>query len=410
MKRHSIISMVIVLTLILVSCNTSQPTLQQQPPERWMTVEEISGTVEVKETDSGKWQTVSPGRMIAPGSAIRTGADSTILVKTNDNSIFELGNNTLIRVAQFSTTLKALDIQLDLQEGGGFFAASQETLEKGSYSVTSPVVTATLVLIKETRKIRGWAAPARLGDSGYVGSMIVKIEEGKSPEDAATKVGVVSGNGTITLPGTRDSQQLQLEQYVEIDHNTSELLIIPVSILKEAKEMGITNLNRFIYRATLTPEKTKTPTRTPTPAPATWTPFPTFDQPTVTPTYSPLPTHRAFTPSPDWTPGPDGLTQEESENAGRHTYSASGVAYGSCIYSGYGDENEGIFTFTADGVTIAAVDANGSLTYSKIAENKYQLKDAQKGLETTLTFYIDGWDMVVTKNGEACSHQTFLLK
>jgi len=409
MKRNSFISMTVLLTLILVSCQTSQPTLQQ-PPERWMTVEEFSGTVDVKETDSGKWQTVSQGQMITPGSTIRTGVESTILVKTIDNSVFELGNNTVIRVAQFGTTLTNLDIQLDLQEGGGLFAASQETLEKGSFSVTTPVVKATLVLIKQTRKSHGWAAPARIGDSGYVGSMIVTIEKGKTPEEASTKVGVVSGNGTITMPGTRDSQQLQLEQYVEIDHNTSELLIVPVSILEEAKKMGITNLSWFINNVKLTPEPTKNPTRTPTSAPATWTPFPTFDQPTVTPTYSPLPTHRAFTPSPDWTPGPDGLSQEESANSGRHTYSASGVAYGSCIYSGYGDENEGIFTFTADGVTLAAADGNGSLTYSKIAENNYQLKDAQKGLETTLTFYIDGWDMVVTKNGEACSHQTFLIK
>lgn len=125
------------------------------------------------------------------------------------------------------------------------------------------------------------------------------------------------------------------------------------------------------------------PLTTPTPTPATWTPFPTFNEPTATSTYSPLPTHRAFTPSPDWTPGPDGLTQEESVNAGRHTYSASGIAYGSCIYSGYGDENDGVFTFTTEGVTIAAVDGSGSIAYSKTGENNYQLKDAQKGLEAT---------------------------
>jgi hypothetical protein len=265
-------------------------------------------------------------------------------------------------------------------------------------------------LIKEAHKIHGLAAPAKLGDSGYVGSMIVKIEKGKTPQDAATKVGIVSGNGTITLPGTRDPQQLQLEQYVEIDHDTSELLIIPVSILEEAKKMGITNLDWFIYNAALSPEPAKTPTRTPTPIPATWTPFPVFDEPTATSTYSPLPTHRAYTPSPDWTPGPDGLSQAESANSGRHQYSASGIAFGNCTYSGYGDENEGSFTFTSSGVTLAAVDGSGSLTYSKVAENNYKLTDAQRGLVTTLTFYIDGWDMVVTKNGEACSHQTFLLK
>lgn len=410
MKLQRIISLVILLALILVSCKPSRSTLQKQPPERWMTVEELSGTVEVKETDPGKWQKVSQGQMIAPGSTIRTGADAYVLVKTNDDSAFELGNNTILRITQFGTTLMKPDIQLDLQEGGVFFAASQETLEKGSYSVTSSVVTATLVLVKETRKVHGLAAPARIGDSGYVGSMIVRIEKGKTPQEASTKVGVVSGNGTITLPGTRDPQQLQMEQYVEIDHNTSELLIIPASILEEAKKMGITDLNWFIYHTTLTPELTTTPTRTPTPAPATWTPFPTFGNSTVTPTYSPLPTHRAYTPSPDWTPGPDGLTQEEIANAGVHKYSASGVAYGNCIYSGYGDVNEGSFTFTASGVTLAEVNGSGSLTYLKVAENKYQLKDTQKGLDTSLIFYIDGWDMVVTKNGEACSHQTFLLK
>ena len=140
----------------------------------------------------------------------------------------------------------------------------------------------------------------------------------------------------------------------------------------------------------------------------TWTPFPTFWKSTTTPTYNPLPTHRATTPSPDWTPGPEGLTQAESANAGIHTYSASGVAFGSCTYSGYGDKNQGSFTFTKSDLTMASVDGKASLKYIKISENNYQLKGDQE--VTTITFYVDGWDMVVTKNGEACSHQTFLLK
>lgn len=375
-----------------------------------MTIEDISGTAEVKETEPGKWQKVSKGQMIVPGSTIRTGSDSYILVKTNDNSAFELGNNTTIKITQFSETLSNPVIQIEIIEGGGFFAASQETLQKRSYSVSSPVMTASLVLTKETRKIRGFAAPVRLGNSGYIGSIIVKIEKGETTQEAATKVGVVSGNGTITLPGTRNSQQLQLEQYVEIDHQTSEVLIIPVSILEEAKKMGITNLNWFISMTTPTSEPTKTTTRTLPPVPATWTPFPTFDQLTAASTYSPLPTHLVSTPSPDFTPAPDGLTQAESANAGIHKYSAFGVAYGKCVYSGYGDENKGSFTFTTSGVTLASVDGGGSLFYAKISENHYQLRDAQQGVETTIIFYIDGWDMVVTKDGEACSHQTFLLK
>jgi hypothetical protein len=69
--------------------------------------------------------------MVAPGSTIRTGADSYILVKTNDNSVFELGNNTTIHITQFGTTLTNLDIQLDLQEGGAFLRHLKTRLKKG---------------------------------------------------------------------------------------------------------------------------------------------------------------------------------------------------------------------------------------------------------------------------------------
>lgn len=220
---------------------------------------------------------------------------------------------------------------------------------------------------------------------------------------------MLSGNGTITLPGG-DTRAAQLDQYIQVNNNTDEIQIIPPDLMDEAELLGTYNLNRLLVLLTGTPAFTPTASRTslPATAAATWTPFPTYSEPTETLTPNPLPTHRPGTPDPNWTPGPDGLTQEESANAGSHTYSHSCVPYGECICSP-DSSVPGFITFTAESVTLAGDESGSdSITYGKDSPNVYSL--SQGDIDATITFFIDGWDFVVNKGGASCSFQTFLLQ
>lgn len=412
MNRRYYFIFTILVALVLTSCIGAPPSSQPNLPERWMKIDELSGKVEISENGSDAWREVAQGQTIPPKSSLRTSTDAFVIVSTNDDSSFELGKDTLLAIEQFSETLEKPDILLNLQEGGVMFAASQHTLEKGSFGVRTMKITSSLVLARKSGKPGGLAVAAEWSHtgvlpSGYVGSMIVRIEKGKTPQEAATLVGVVEGNGTITFPGG-DSFTGQMDEFVSIDHDTLELEVIPGSVVEEMKKMGIVDLRSYFFR-TLTPESTSKPTITPiTPtSAATWTPFPTFDQPTITPTYNPLPTHRVETPSTVL--NSEGLTEAEAANSGTHRYAGSGIAYGDCVFSGSEAEKIGSLTFTSSGVTIASEDGSGSITYGKMAANVYQTISKDKSMTATITFFGDGWDLEVLKDGQPCSHQTFLL-
>jgi hypothetical protein len=202
---------------------------------------------------------------------------------------------------------------------------------------------------------------------------------------------------------------LDLNQYVEITIESDDLKPIPPELAAQAQRLGAYTLPQLIALLTGTPPAlatlpaTATPTATP---PATWTGMPTLPGATATPTLVPLIAHQAATPDPNWV-SPDGLTPEEAANTGAHVFAHSCRPYNKCVCSENGDTPKITLAFDRSGVTLSGGGAE-SITYAKVQPNQYALNT--QGVEATLTFYVDGWDFVVTKNGAACSLQTFMLK
>ena len=400
MQKKPLICLILFIFL-LTSCKT-QTT---DSAERWMTVDSYSGTVEVKSTGSDVWESVEPGQRIETGSSIRTSDLSNITVVTNDDAVFELGMNALVTVEEFSDTLAQPVITLLLEEGGLLIATSNEALMNDTFTVKTADLSVSLSPIAAAMKIDAFALPVRRLGGGR-GSLVVGIQKGVSPKDAATKVGVVQGNGTVTFPEGNTKIISDLESGVVYNRFTEEIKVYSASLLEEAREMGITHLDVF-FNFTPTPDPSKNAAKT-TVTPTvymTWTPFPDFETPTITPTPNPLPTHRA---TPSTVIGADGLTEAETANAGAHAYTGYGIAYGDCTFSGAEAEDIGSITFTRDQVTIEPIQGSGGISYPKISPNIYRI--GQNGMTATITFFIDGWDLEVLKGGQACSHQTFILK
>lgn len=398
--------------LLLAGCSGGKSLTETQAPERWMTVAYTEGLVQIQTQPNGGFEPLHAGDPIPVTSSLSTGADALLHVEINDGSAFIAGADSLITFSQFSPGLENTQTTLDLAQGSVLVVAANSSMgASGAFEVKTAMLTLTLKSPEGTAfSGRKLAMPVQM-PSGYVGSGYVTIEKGKTPAEAVTKTGMLSGNGTVTLPGG-SSLTLQLEQYVEVDFNTDEIQVIPLDLQDEARLLNTYNLAKLIYMLTGTPAPSPTASKTPLPgtATATQTPFPTFAEPTASNTPMLLPTHRASTPNADWTPGPDGLTPEESANNGTHSYSGSGVAYGRCTYSGSEAENIGSITFTLDEVTLSGEDASDSISYPKVSPNVYQLTLPEQGKVATITFFIDGWDMEVTLDGKACSYQTFLIK
>jgi len=401
------------IILLLSACSpvaqesafVSSPTAE---PQRWMTVAYIEGSVEVQETANGAWQAVSVGQRLPPDCSLRAAVDSLLQVTINDGSAFIAGPESLLTVDQFSPELENTLTTLNLQQGGVFVVAAGSSLgSSGSFNVKT-VALMLSITGPQTGALRGHGLAMPYLPSGYVGSGIVTIVKGKTPSEAATQVGMMSGNGTLTFPGD-NTRSLQVEQFMEVNHADGSIQTIPADLVDDAWRLGVYYLPVLIHLLTGTPTVTPTATVTPLPstATATWTPFPTYEATVVTSTPNPLPTHRAFTPNPNWTPGADGLTQAESANAGSHPYVRSCVPSGDCICSGDA-YTVGNITFTNDSVMLEPEAGAGSITYSKVSDNTYALQQGE--MSATITFFIDGWDFVVTKNGAACSFQTFLLQ
>jgi hypothetical protein len=119
----------------------------------------------------------------------------------------------------------------------------------------------------------------------------------------------------------------------------------------------------------------------------------------------PVPTHRLVTPDPNSTPRPDGLTPEESANAGHHKYFYKCLASGPCGCSSPTFTLDPAITFTFNSVTLEGEGV--SITFPKQMPNTYVLINGNT--ITVVVFYIDGFEYTITKTGKPCLHQDYFL-
>jgi hypothetical protein len=379
-----------------------------------MMAAEVGGLVEVLPAGSTGWQTLLRGRKLAVGDQLRTGEAAYVLLRLTDQASYIVGPESQAAVERLTPGLDDPTTTLFLHAGSALSVAQESRLGKGALEIKTP----RLIVSITAPRTSGFRPPKRASlvrlPSGYVGSGMVTIEKGVPADQARTQVGCLSGSCTVSFPKTGTSSTLDLNQYVEVTVDTETFKPIPAQLLAEAQKLGAYTLPQLIALLTGTPPalatEPATATIAATPRAATWTALPTLPGATATLTPLPVTTHRAATPDPNWTPPIEGLTPEEFAHAGAHDFAHTCRAYNKCICSENLDTPKITIAFDRSGVTLSGVGGGvtGAITYPKAGPNLYVLK--AQGLEATLTFYIDGWDLTVTKNGAVCSRQTFLLK
>jgi hypothetical protein len=377
-----------------------------------MAAAEVGGVVEVQSMGGTTWQALSRGQKVVLGDQIRTGEAAYVLLQLNDQSSYVVGPDSLAAVARMSPGFENPTTILWLKAGSALATAQEPRLRGGALEIETP-----RAILSITAPATSGARPPKLASlvrfpSGYVGSGVVTIQPGVSADQARTQVGCLSGSCTVSVVKSGTSTKLDLSQYVEITLEDALPQPIPPELAAEAQRLGAYTLPQLIALLTGTPPALATLAATATPAAtvqATWTLMPTLPGATATPTLVPLVAHQAATPDPNWS-SPDGLTPEEFANRGTHVFSHTCRPYNKCVCSENQDTPEITLAFDRSGVTLSGVGGGtaGAITYPKAGPNLYALK--AQGLEAALTFYVDGWDFVVTKNGAACSLQTFMLK
>ena len=396
---------------------TSSPSAVPTPspsPAREMAAAEVGGLVEMQLAGSTSWQALPRGQKLGVGDQLRTGEGAFVLLRLTDQSSYVVGPESLAALERLTPGLADPTTTLFLQAGSALAVAQQTRLGNGAFEIKTPRLIVSLIAPRTSSHGAPKLASLVNFPSGYVGSGIVTIEPGVPADQARTQVGCLSGNCSVTLAKTGTSSRLDFNQYVEITvGDPDNLRPIPPELQAEAQRLGAYTMSQLIALLTGTPPAlVRVPpkvTATVTP-PATWTAFLMLPEATATLTPLPVTKHRAATPDPNWTPPMAGLTPEENANLGAHVFDHTCRPYGKCVCSESGDTPKIAVAFDQSGVTLSGGDggAAGAITYPKVGPNLYTLKS--QGLEASLMFFIDGWDFVVTKNGAACSLQTFLLK
>ena len=373
-----------------------------------LTIALFDGPVEYLKATSNKWVVPQTGQWIFEGDKLRTAQNSYVSVQINDQSGFILGPESQVSIDEFTLNFENPRTTLNLQAGSLLAVALEKSLGTGVFEIKTAQAGVAITAGRPASLSQGGGLASPINfPADDTGSMIVKIQPGTKPEESKTQVGCLSGNGTVRLPNDKQTA-LQAGQYVEVEAGNDSFQHIPPDLQEEANHLGALKLDVLINILTgippLTP-LTNTPSITPS---RTYTITSTASNQTKTaviPTPVPVPTHRLVTPDPNSTPRPDGLTPEESANAGHSKYFYKCLASGPCGCSSPTFTLDPAITFTFNSVTL---EGDGvSITFPKQMANNYVLINGNT--ITDVVFYIDGFEYTVTKSGKTCLYQDYFL-
>ena len=129
------------VTLLVVGLFTLALYAQQpadQPLEA--TVVSVAGSVEVKLTPEGAWQSAEPGMKIPQGAQISTGVKSKVELDFEGHSVVTIRRPSIVRVDRFLVSERAVQTRLHLKVGTLRAGVVKERIAS-DFKITTPAVT-----------------------------------------------------------------------------------------------------------------------------------------------------------------------------------------------------------------------------------------------------------------------------
>ena len=128
------ISLIIFCSLFIFPCSLA---FAQQA-----VIQEMTGTVELKQANAAEWETAVQGQNIAVDTIVSTGFKSTALLKLGD-SLITVRPLTRLSVTELSSRLGTEAINVSLQSGRVQVDAKAPAGARASFRVQSPIATAS---------------------------------------------------------------------------------------------------------------------------------------------------------------------------------------------------------------------------------------------------------------------------
>ena len=103
LSRWLLTAGLLILALLMLSC---RPDADIQTGDRNITIQSISGSVEVKPTGGDAYENATAGRNLVPGDMVRTGERSQTILELDDGTIAVISENTLFEVQNWKVLPK----------------------------------------------------------------------------------------------------------------------------------------------------------------------------------------------------------------------------------------------------------------------------------------------------------------
>lgn len=263
-------------------------TATNLPPQRFASLSEIRGTVQVKANPAAGWTTVSAPMTVPPGATILTSENSSVKVTFTEGTIVRIGAQTQFTLATMSgdTANPSTLLKLDF---GKVWTIVTTALGGGKFEVQMPVGVAA---------VRGSYMSAESNSTDNI-EIVTCLEGLCSYNNRNGNVNLITNQQTQSIRGGAPSTPRPLDRN-QINDWAKERIPEVLTLTPTATPTS-TRTNTFTPTLTRTPTITFTPSLTFTPSN---TPTPTF---TLTPTPSQTPTNTATT-APTNTPVPPSPT------------------------------------------------------------------------------------------------------
>jgi hypothetical protein len=257
-------------------------------PQRFASLSEIKGTVQVKANPASGWATVSAPMTVPPGATILTSENSSVKVTFTEGTIVRIGAQTQFTIANMSgdTANPSTILKLDF---GKVWTIVTTALGGGKFEVQMPVGVAA---------VRGSYMSAESNSTDSI-EIVTCLEGLCSYNNRNGSVNLITNQQTQSTRGGAPSAPRPLDRSQLNDwakERIPEVLTLTPTLTPTS-----TRTNTFTPTLTRTPTVTFTPSLTFTPSN---TPTPTL---TITPTPSQTPTNTATT-APTNTPVPPSPT------------------------------------------------------------------------------------------------------
>lgn len=154
------ISLAVLLIISFCFCSTLNFAFALDP--QWKLVVRVKGEVQSQLADQAQWNNIWQSRMLKDGDKTRTLADSRAKIRLSDQTVFTIGENTIVEMSQFKLTkdsrfaaVKLISGKLRVQVGKFFTGKSEIKVETPSAVLAARGTDFFIDQKKETKQAGG---------------------------------------------------------------------------------------------------------------------------------------------------------------------------------------------------------------------------------------------------------------